>query len=100
MWQSLANFGEEAKSTFELAGYYSTEVEPGLRVISYNSNYGFFENFYTLVLEEEMPEYFDMMDYIESELEAARENGEKVNITQSQKCLLLHLIITSYYIAS
>ena len=40
MYQDLTNFTEDQIETFEEAGYYVMEVLPGLKVLSYNSNYG------------------------------------------------------------
>ena len=41
LWQELAGFGREQLETFQYAAYYTTLLQDGLRVISYNSNYGF-----------------------------------------------------------
>ena len=40
MYQDLANFTEEQIATFEEAGNYITEIIPGLKIMSYNTNYG------------------------------------------------------------
>ena len=39
-WQHLSGFQDEQMRTFLEAGYYSILVQPGLRVMSWNSNYG------------------------------------------------------------
>ena len=40
MYASLSNWTQEAEDTMEVAGYYVMEVEPGLKVMAINSNYG------------------------------------------------------------
>ena len=39
-WRDLSGFGEEQMRTFEEAGYYSVLARPGLRVLTWNTNYG------------------------------------------------------------
>ena len=40
MYQDLANFTEEQGATFEDGAYYISEIQPGLKIMSYNTNYG------------------------------------------------------------
>ena len=39
MWTDVAGFGPEQQETMRTGGYYSIEALPGLRVISFNTNY-------------------------------------------------------------
>ena len=39
-WEDAAGLGEEQKETIEAGGYYTNVVLPGLRMLAYNSNYG------------------------------------------------------------
>ena len=39
-YQDLSGFGEEQMETFHDAAYYSVLARPGLRVMGWNSNYG------------------------------------------------------------
>jgi hypothetical protein len=39
-WGPISRFGPEQIESFEYGGYFSTLMQEGLRVISYNSNYG------------------------------------------------------------
>lgn len=40
-WQGLSGFGSEQWSTYQRGAYYTIVNRAGLRVISYNSNYGY-----------------------------------------------------------
>jgi hypothetical protein len=40
LWGSLGGLGEEQEATILRSGYFSILAKPGLRVISYNTNYG------------------------------------------------------------
>ena len=39
-WKDLSEFTPEQETTFTAGCYFSKELRPGLRVISYNTNYG------------------------------------------------------------
>ena len=41
LWKDVAKFEEEQIETMLAAGYFSVEARPGLRIISYNGNYGY-----------------------------------------------------------
>ena len=76
-WGPLAGWEEEQIPTFNDAGYYTQLIRPGLRILAWNSNYGFGDNWYN-ILNQDQPELGRMQDFVESTLAAARENGEKV----------------------
>ena len=38
-WEGVAGWGEEQKETMRAGGYYSMLVQPGLRLLSFNTNY-------------------------------------------------------------
>ena len=42
MWSDLAGFQDEQRDQIDIAGFYAIDVPgfPGLRVLTYNSNYG------------------------------------------------------------
>lgn len=39
-YTDLSNFTADQEETIRTAGYYTTLVKPGLRILAYNSNYG------------------------------------------------------------
>ena len=41
MYSSLSNWTQEAIETMEIAGYYVMTLQPGLKVMSINSNFGY-----------------------------------------------------------
>ena len=40
MWAPLSNWTQEAIDTMHIAGYYVMQIQPGLKVMAINSNYG------------------------------------------------------------
>ena len=38
-WTELAGFTEEQQKTMRAGGFYTLAIQPGLRLISFNSNY-------------------------------------------------------------
>ena len=79
LWKSWAPFPEGALETLSLGGYYTLMLKPKLRLISYNSDYGYLYNFYSL-LNHKNPAYTKQTQWIQETLETARRNGEKVLI--------------------
>ncbi len=47
VWGPLAGFGDEQIATMLDAGYYSLLIQDGLRLLVYNSNFGFVDYFST-----------------------------------------------------
>lgn len=108
MWGEMAGFGEEQLETIHKGGYFTKLVQPGFRVLSYNSNYGSVqfhwpskiwaasvilmgsfclhqrspENFYNL-LNEDGKDYYEMQNFIRDTLQTARDNKEKVDFYPS-----------------
>ena len=41
MYESLSNWTDEARATMEIAGFYVMTIQPGLKVMGINSNYGY-----------------------------------------------------------
>lgn len=41
IWAPLSNWTDEAVETMSIAGYYVMEIQPGLKVMAINSNYGY-----------------------------------------------------------
>jgi len=76
-WQSLSLFTAQQKQTFEKGLYYTASPFPGLRILSYNSEMGALDNFYSILAFEE-PLYPAMLQWMEDTLSAARANNEKV----------------------
>jgi sphingomyelin phosphodiesterase len=76
-WRDLADFDEDNEETVKYAGYYSRVVRDGLRLISYNSNFGYTYNWYNLlnVDREELPA---MQAFMEEQMAEAAQEGEKV----------------------
>lgn len=77
MWQPVSRFTDEQRLTYLKGGYYTISVVPGLRILSYNSNYFPLDNFYSILNYDET-DYPEMQQFMEDTLSAARENSEKV----------------------
>lgn len=76
-WSRLSKFTMTEQETFEKGLYYTSVPFPGLRILSYNSNFAPLDNFYTLLSFYEQ-DYFDMLQWMEDTLALARDNSEKV----------------------
>lgn len=76
-WAPLSNFTEDQRVTFEKGSYYTTVPLPGLRILTYNSNYFALDNCYSILNVDE-DDYTEMKQFMEDTLAAARANGEKV----------------------
>merc|ERR1712150_55463 len=78
MYGPLAGFMQEQYDTLQDAGYYTMMSEyPKLRILSYNSNYGFNGNGYNM-LTRDRDDYTRMRTFVEQTLATARLNSEKV----------------------
>ena len=77
MWRSWAPFPDTALKTIGLGGYYTLVLKPKLRLIAYNSDYGYLYNFYTM-LNHKNPDYAQHTQWILDVLAMARRNAEKV----------------------
>jgi sphingomyelin phosphodiesterase len=78
-WREVGDLGDEQVESLIRNGYYSMELRRGLRLVTYNSNYVYTENFYNILSIEEKSDWLtDMKSFLEDELQKARENGEKV----------------------
>ena len=77
IWRSWAPFPDAALKTIGLGGYYTLMLKPKLRLISYNSDYGYVYNFYAL-LNHKNPAYAQHTQWLQDTLATARRNGEKV----------------------
>jgi len=76
-WKTLSGFTDEQRETFDKGLYFTATALPGLRVLSYNSEFGSLDNFYS-VLNYDEPDYGEMLQWMEDSLSEARGNGEKV----------------------
>lgn len=76
-WQPISNFGAQQLETLYYNGYFDMVARPGLRVISFNSNYGHADNFYN-VLNVDGQDFVDMTQFMEAAFARARQNREKV----------------------
>ena len=86
-WGQLAGWTQEQIDTFRDAGYYTQVIRPGLRILAWNSNYGFGDNWYN-ILNEFQEEWERMQLFVENTLATARNNSEKVSFVPcKRKCL-------------
>lgn len=76
-WGVLSGWEDEQVETFYDAGYFSQLIRPGLRILSWNANYGFRDNWYN-ILNQDQPELERMKSFVEETLITAEENNEKV----------------------
>ncbi|CAH1772935.1 unnamed protein product [Owenia fusiformis] len=76
-WRPLANFSDENVRTWQANGYYTTLIRPGLRILTFNSNYGYTMNFYNL-LNVDTLELVQLKTFMNDTLQTARNNNEKV----------------------
>lgn len=76
-WKKWVELSPEAEASIAHGGYYSAEVMKGLRIISFNSNYGYLLNFYSF-LNADNRLYWESWSWLDAELSAARRRGEKV----------------------
>ena len=77
MWRLWAPFPDAAIKTIGLGGYYTLMLKPKLRLVSYNSDYGYAYNFYAL-LNHKNPAYTLHTQWLQDTLATAKRNGEKV----------------------
>jgi len=76
-WQPLSKFTDQQRQTFERGAYYTAVPFTGLRILSYNSEFGALDNFYSILNLDES-EYSTMLQWMEDTLSLARNNNEKV----------------------
>jgi sphingomyelin phosphodiesterase len=76
-WQRLAPLPPAALETIANGAYYTTLVQEGLRIISFNSDYGYSINFYTH-LNGQNAYYTQQQEWILDTLGQAEKAGEKV----------------------
>ncbi|XP_041357725.1 sphingomyelin phosphodiesterase A-like [Gigantopelta aegis] len=76
-WQLLFPIPPDQLENIQYSLYYTVLVKPGLRILSFNSDYGYTINFYAL-LNHKTPAYYEQMKFMEETLHDARENNEKV----------------------
>ncbi|CAH1792334.1 unnamed protein product [Owenia fusiformis] len=76
-WSEVSDLDQTQKNNIKNNGHYTTIVAPGLRVISFNTNYGYGMNFYN-VLNFNSAAYNDSKMFVENSLEAATVANEKV----------------------
>eukprot|EP00698_Gefionella_okellyi_P024910 TRINITY_DN8933_c0_g1_i2.p1 TRINITY_DN8933_c0_g1~~TRINITY_DN8933_c0_g1_i2.p1 ORF type:complete len:387 (+),score=48.61 TRINITY_DN8933_c0_g1_i2:162-1322(+) len=69
----------DADRTFRNAGFYSMLVQPGVRVLAINSQFGYLFNWYTLLPDGKALAQ-QQFDFMVDTLEAARQAGEKILI--------------------
>ena len=77
LWSPLAPFPASALKTIGHGGYYTLMLKPKLRLICYNSDYGYLLNFYTL-LNHKNHAYVEHTKWLQDTLAQAKKNGEKV----------------------
>ena len=80
LWSSLAPFPASALKSIGYGGYYTLMLKPKLRLISYNSDYGYIYNFYAL-LNHKNNAYAEHTKWLQDTLAQAKKNGEKVLLT-------------------
>ncbi|KAL5004721.1 hypothetical protein ScPMuIL_018177 [Solemya velum] len=78
-WKKLFEMSEEQEETIRTSAYYTTLIRPGLRILSFNSDYGYNFNFY-IILNDQIPQFQQMKTFMINTLESARKAGEKVII--------------------
>ena len=77
LWSSLAPFPASALKSIGYGGYYTLMLKPKLRLIAYNSDYGYIFNFYTL-LNHKNHAFVEHTKWLRDTLAQAKKNGEKV----------------------
>jgi len=68
---------EESKSNIRRGGYYLEELTPALRLLTYNTNFGYEANWYNILSYAEH-HYADMKTFVEEALASAQNDGVKV----------------------
>jgi sphingomyelin phosphodiesterase len=76
-WQSLVPLPQSALDTISDGAYYTILIQDRLRLISFNSNYGYSINFYT-TLNRHNPYFSRQQAWISDTLHQAEKDGEKV----------------------
>ena len=114
-WKKWVNFSEEAVDTIASGGYYSVKILNNLRLISFNSNYGwvwgisliiiiiitilychylrYIANLFAL-LNDGNKHYHTQWQWMIDELTSAKQKGEKVSeraVTQAPDKRVSHL---------
>ncbi|KAK6188840.1 hypothetical protein SNE40_004938 [Patella caerulea] len=79
LWKKLFPLPKDQKTNIKEAAYYTALVKPGLRILSFNTNYGYTFNFYAL-LNWKNPTRDAQRIFMEKTLAKAKTNGEKVII--------------------
>ncbi|XP_064390899.1 sphingomyelin phosphodiesterase A-like [Halichondria panicea] len=76
-WQKWADFPQDALDTIVEGGYYNIRIMDNLRLISFNSDYGYTPNFYSF-LNAENDHYKNQLIWIKKQLSLAEKQGDKV----------------------
>ncbi|XP_050400269.1 sphingomyelin phosphodiesterase A [Patella vulgata] len=79
LWKKLFPLPKDQKTNIKEAAYYTALVKPGLRILSFNTNYGYTFNFYAL-LNWKNPTLDAQRRFMKKTLTKAKINGEKVII--------------------
>ncbi|XP_064609219.1 sphingomyelin phosphodiesterase A-like [Liolophura sinensis] len=79
LWGSWFNVSADQRESIEISAYYTTLVRPGLRILSFNTDYGYLANFYFL-LNDRIPAYREQQQFMKDVLAGARQSNEKVII--------------------
>lgn len=76
-WQPLAKWTAAQEETILYAGYYTMLARPGLRILSFNTNFGYTFNWYNWI-NIDRQEYWDTINFVNDTLYRAKSVGEKV----------------------
>lgn len=76
-FRELAGWDNDDIKNIERAGYYVKMRRPGLRIIGYNSNFGYNMNWYN-ALNKDAEFWKDMQKFVRDNLQEAKNNNEKV----------------------
>ncbi|XP_046373971.2 sphingomyelin phosphodiesterase A-like [Haliotis rufescens] len=79
-WQQLFDIPADQLKNIQYSAYYTTLVQPGLRILSINTDYWYSLNFYSL-LNHKVPAYEQQLKFIDETLRNASDHNEKVIIT-------------------
>ncbi|XP_067674932.1 sphingomyelin phosphodiesterase A-like [Haliotis asinina] len=78
-WQQLFDIPADQLRNIQYSAYYTTLVQPGLRILTINTDYWYSLNFYSL-LNHKVPAYREQLKFIDDTLRNASEYNEKVII--------------------
>jgi len=71
------SLNEESAATMHNGGYYLQQIEPSLRLLTYNTNFGYSDNFYNILAYSE-ENVNDMKKFVADSLASARSDKVKV----------------------